>query len=66
MHLFRAGVVASITELSTPPLDYPIGVYDQLIVSLWNGAEATLEYTVARDGSIFPAGLGKICAGTHV
>ncbi|MFN8244746.1 MAG: SLBB domain-containing protein [Ferruginibacter sp.] len=60
MHLFRAGVVASITELSTPPLDYPIGVYDQLIVSLWNGAEATLEYTVARDGSIFPAGLGKI------
>lgn len=60
MNLFRAGVVASITELSTPPLDYPIGVYDQIIVSLWNGAEATLEYTVARDGSIFPAGLGKI------
>jgi polysaccharide biosynthesis/export protein len=60
MHLFRSGVVASITELSTPPLDYPIGVYDQLIVSLWNGAEATLHYTVARDGSIFPTGLGKI------
>jgi len=60
MNLFRAGVVASITELSTPPLDYPIGVYDHVIVSLWNGAEATFEYTVARDGSIFPAGLGKI------
>ena len=60
MNLFRGGVVASITELSTPPLDYPIGVYDQIIVSLWNGAEATLEYTVARDGSIFPTGLGKI------
>ena len=60
MHLFRGGVVASITELSTPPLDYPIGVSDQIIVSLWNGAEATLDYTVARDGSIFPAGLGKI------
>ena len=60
MNLFHAGVVASITELSTPPLDYPIGVYDHLIVSLWNGAEATLEYTVARDGSIFPTGLGKI------
>ena len=53
LHLFRSGVVASITELSTPPLDYPIGVYDQIIVSLWNGAEATLDYTVARDGSIF-------------
>ena len=60
MHLFRGGVVASISELSTPPLDYPIGVYDQIIVSLWNGAEATLDYTVARDGSIFPTGLGKI------
>jgi protein involved in polysaccharide export with SLBB domain len=60
MNLFRSGVVAEITELSTPPLDYPIGVYDQLIVSLWNGAEATLDYTVARDGSIFPTGLGKI------
>ncbi len=60
MHLFRSGVIASITELSTPPLDYPIGVYDQIIVSLWNGAEATFDYTVARDGSIFPTGLGKI------
>jgi hypothetical protein len=53
MQLFTSGVVASISDLSTPPLDYPIGVYDQIIVSLWNGAEATLDYTVARDGSIF-------------
>ena len=60
MHLFRGGVVASITELSTPPLDYPIGVNDQIIVSLWNGAEATLDYIVARDGSIFPSSIGKI------
>ena len=60
MNLFSSGVVATISELSTPPLDYPIGVYDQIIVSLWNGAEATLDYTVARDGSIFPASIGKI------
>ena len=60
MNLFRSGIVASVTELSTPPLDYPIGVYDQIIVSLWNGAEATLDYTVARDGSIFPTSIGKI------
>jgi polysaccharide biosynthesis/export protein len=60
MNLFRNGVVASVTDLSTPPLDYPIGVYDEIIVSMWNGAEQTMEYTVARDGSIFPAGLGKI------
>ena len=60
MQLFRGGVVASVTDLSTPPLDYPIGVYDKIIVSLWNGAEATFDYNVARDGSIFPTGLGKI------
>ncbi len=60
MNLFRSSVVATISELSTPPLDYPIGVYDQIIVSLWNGAEATLDYTVARDGSIFPTSIGKI------
>ena len=54
MNLFRSGVVASITELSTPPLDNPIGVYDQIMVSLWNGAEAKLDYTFARDVSIFP------------
>jgi polysaccharide biosynthesis/export protein len=60
MNLFRGGAVAQITELSTPPLDYPIGVNDQIIVSMWNGAEATLDYTVARDGSIFPASIGKI------
>ncbi|MBK7308848.1 MAG: SLBB domain-containing protein [Chitinophagaceae bacterium] len=60
MNLFRTGIVASLSELSTPPLDYPIGVYDQIIVSLWNGAEATLDYTVARDGSIFPTSIGKI------
>lgn len=60
MNLFRAGVVAAVSELSTPPLDYPIGVYDKIIVSLWGGAEATFDYDVARDGSIFPSGLGKI------
>src|SRR5882757_2906546 len=60
MNMFRSGVIASITELSTPPLDYPIGVNDQIIVSLWGGAEETFDYTVARDGAIFPTGLGKI------
>lgn len=60
MNLFRGGAVAAITELSTPPLDYPIGVYDEIVVSLWGGAEETVDYRVARDGSIFPSGIGKI------
>lgn len=50
----------SLTELSTPPLDYPIGVGDHIIVSLWGAAEFQEDYVVARDGAIFPTSLGKI------
>lgn len=50
----------NLEELSTPPLDYPIGVGDHIIVALWGGSEFQENYIVARDGSIFPQGLGKI------
>ncbi|MBC7934260.1 MAG: SLBB domain-containing protein [Rhizobacter sp.] len=55
---FAAGT--DISELSTPPLDYPIGVGDHIIVSLWGGSEFQEDYVVARDGAIFPTSLGKI------
>ncbi len=58
--LFQNADVAQLAELSTPPADYPIGVGDHLIVSLWGGADVEIDYVVARDGSIFPQGLGKI------
>jgi len=45
---------------SAPPLDYRIGPGDQIIISLWGGAELQQEYTVAKDGSIFPRLVGKI------
>ncbi len=50
----------SIAELSTPPLDYPIGVGDNIIISLYDGAELQKGYLVGKDGSIFPEGMGKI------
>jgi protein involved in polysaccharide export with SLBB domain len=50
----------SIAELSTPPLDYPIGVGDNIIISLYDGAEFQRAYLVGKDGSIFPEGMGKI------
>jgi protein involved in polysaccharide export with SLBB domain len=54
-----------LSELSTPPPDYPIGVGDYVIVSLYDGAEEQQKYVVAPDGSIFPRGMGKIyVAGT--
>ena len=53
----------SITELSTPPLDYPIGVGDNIVVSMYGGAEYQNEYEVGTDGSIFPKGMGKIYIG---
>lgn len=59
-NVFQYGPVTDINELSTPPLDYPIGVGDHIVVSLWGGAEFQETYVVAKDGCIFPQGLGKI------
>ncbi|HNP54482.1 MAG TPA: SLBB domain-containing protein, partial [Ferruginibacter sp.] len=59
-NVFVFGSVTDLSELSTPPLDYPIGVGDHIVVSLWGGAEFQESYIVARDGAIFPQGLGKI------
>ena len=58
--LFQNRAVVELAELSTPPPDYPIGVGDHIVVSLWGGADFEIDYIVARDGSIFPQGLGKI------
>ena len=57
---FANAANSELEQLSTPPLDYPIGVGDNIVVALWGGADAQKEYFVARDGSIFPQGLGKI------
>ncbi|MFS8082598.1 MAG: SLBB domain-containing protein [Ginsengibacter sp.] len=59
-NLFQNSQVMELTQLSTPPLDYPIGVGDHIVVTLWGGADFEQDYVVARDGSIFPQGLGKI------
>ena len=58
--LFQNNQIVELSQLSTPPLDYPIGVGDHIVVSLWGGADFEESYVVARDGSIFPQGLGKI------
>jgi len=58
--VFANAAGTSLSELSTPPLDYPIGVGDHIIVSLWGAAEFQEDYIVARDGAIFPTSLGKI------
>ena len=59
-YIFKNAAMNDVSELSTPPLDYPIGVGDHIIVSLWGGGEYQEDYIVARDGAIFPSGLGKI------
>jgi hypothetical protein len=58
-YIFKNAAMNDLSELSTPPLDYPIGVGDHIVVSLWGGGEYQEDYIVARDGAIFPAGLGK-------
>ena len=59
-NVFQNSAVYDISELSTPPLDYPIGVGDHIVVALWGGGEYQEDYVVARDGAIFPNSLGKI------
>ena len=59
-NVFSSAATTNLSELSTPPLDYPIGVGDHIIVSLWGGSEFQEDYVVARDGAIFPTSLGKI------
>jgi protein involved in polysaccharide export with SLBB domain len=59
-NLFQNSAIMELSELSTPPLDYPIGVGDHIVVALWGGADFETDYIVARDGTIFPQGLGKI------
>ena len=58
--VFQYGSITDVNEMSTPPLDYPIGVGDNIVVSLWGAAEFQESYIVAKDGAIFPQGLGKI------
>lgn len=58
--IFHNSQILQLSELSTPPDDYKIGAGDHVVVSLWGGADFEEEYIVARDGSIFPRGLGKI------
>jgi protein involved in polysaccharide export with SLBB domain len=59
-NVFSDAAKYDIAELSTPPLDYPIGVGDHIVVSLWGGGEDQQDYVVTKDGSIFPSGIGKI------
>ena len=58
--LFKDDQIVQLSQLSTPPPDYPIGVGDHIVVSLWGGADFEEDYEVARDGSIFPRGIGRI------
>jgi protein involved in polysaccharide export with SLBB domain len=45
---------------TAPPIDYRVGPGDEIIISLWGGAELQQDYTIAKDGSIFPRLVGKI------
>ena len=63
INTFAGAAGTNTAELSTPPLDYPIGVGDHVVVSGYGGAEFQISYIVASDGSIFPSGMGKIYVG---
>ena len=62
-NVFSNAAQFNTSELSTPPLDYPLGVGDHVVVSMYGGAEFQEKYLVGTDGSIFPKGMGKIYVG---
>ncbi len=62
-NIFSTAANTDLSELSTPPLDYPIGVGDNIVVSLYGGSELQQKYLVGTDGSIFPRDMGKIYVG---
>ena len=62
-NVFSNAAQFNTAELSTPPLDYPLGVGDNVVVSMYGGAEFQAKYIVGTDGSIFPKGMGKIYVG---
>jgi len=62
-NVFSNAAQFNTAELSTPPLDYPLGVGDNVVVSMYGGAEFQEKYIVGTDGSIFPKGMGKIYVG---
>jgi protein involved in polysaccharide export with SLBB domain len=62
-NIFSKAASNSISELSTPPLDYPLGVGDHIVISGYGGAEFQFNYVVGTDGAIFPKEMGKIYVG---
>lgn len=62
-NVFSNAAQFNTAELSTPPLDYPLGVGDNVVVSMYGGAEFQGKFIVGTDGSIFPKGMGKIYVG---
>ena len=44
----------------TPPMDYRLGVGDEIVVNIYGQSETQQNYTIGRDGSISPRYIGKI------
>ena len=55
--LFKSNQIMELSELSTPPPDYPIGVGDHIVVSLWGGADFEEDYDSCPRWFNFPTGI---------
>ncbi|MFM2387705.1 MAG: hypothetical protein RL660_2462 [Bacteroidota bacterium] len=48
------------SNFTSPPSSYKLGIGDEIIVNVWGTSEYQENYTIGRDGSIFPRSVGKI------
>lgn len=56
----RSSLIFTPVENPVPPDDYRIGPGDVVSVTIWGQAEFQNNFTVNKDGSIFPSNVGKI------
>ncbi len=61
MDLFRRSGMSFSPKLNVPtPVNYELGVGDELIVDLWGEAQQFFKFTVSPEGTIRPKNLGPV------
>ncbi len=56
----KTSLVFTPVENPVPPDDYKIGPGDVISITIWGQAEFQNNFTVGKDGSIFPSNIGKV------
>jgi len=56
----KTSLIFTPVDNPVPPDDYRLGPGDVLVVTIWGQAEFQNNFTIGKDGAIFPSNIGKI------